>query len=414
LKTSVGAKPAFLVLVALWLMVLASSSQVMIIPALLPRIQELFHVPEALQGVLIASYAVSMGVFGLLIGPVSDRVGRRIILLWGTGLLTVALAIHSLAWDFSVLLAVRVLAGVAGGVLTGAAVAYVGDFFPYERRGWANGWVMSGFAIGQVIAVPTGIVMAERYGFRAPFLLFAAIAGAAFALVLVALPQPPVVRSLTSLSVRSMLHAYASLLHRSSVVGAATGYGFLFFALSTMIAFFPTWAETKVHMMPAQVAGLLAFGGIAHVVFGPLAGRWSDRVGRKPLVVGSCLASAVLFAAMPAVAFSPALVGIGYFMTMALFALRLSPLQALLTSLVPEHRRGALLSLVVASGHLGGSLGGALAGITYGYFGYGGNAALAAVAIAVTGFLVWSQLPEPPTNQTVISSDTLLPASRSR
>jgi predicted MFS family arabinose efflux permease len=395
-------------------MVLASSSQVMIIPALLPRIQEVLQVPEALQGVLIASYAASMGLFGLLIGPVSDRMGRRIILLWGTGLLSVALALHSLAWDFSVLLAVRVLAGMAGGVLTGAAVAYVGDFFPYERRGWANGWVMSGFAIGQIVAVPTGIVMAETYGFRAPFLLFASIAGAAFALVFMALPQPPVTRSSTSLSVRSMLHAYEVLLRRPAVFGAAIAYGFLFFALSTMIAFFPTWAETQVHMLPAQVAGLLAFGGVAHVLFGPLAGRWSDRVGRKPLVVGSCLASAVLFATIPTLSFSPVLVGVGYFTTMALFALRLSPLQALLTALVSEHRRGALLSLVVASGHLGGSLGGALAGITYEHFGYGGNAGLAAIAIAVTGFLVWSQLPEPPANQTAASANTLLPASRSR
>jgi MFS family permease len=99
---------------------------------------------------------------------------------------------------------------------------------------------------------------------------------------------------------------------------------------------------------------------------------------------------------------------------MALFALRLSPPQALLTALVSEHRRGALLSLVVASGHLGGSLGGALAGITYGHFGYGGNAGLAAVAIAITGFLVWSQLPEPPAIQTAASANRLLPASRSR
>lgn len=395
-------------------MVLASSSQVMIMPALLPRIQEVLQVPEALQGVLIASYAASMGLFGLLIGPVSDRVGRRVILLWGTGLLSIALAMHSLAWDFYVLLTVRALAGVAGGVLTGAAVAYVGDFFPYERRGWANGWVMSGFAIGQIIAVPTGILMAQMYGFRAPFLLFSSIAGAAFLLVWVALPQPPITRSSTSLSVRSMLQAYEVLLRRPTVVSAAIAYGFLFFALSTIIAFFPTWAETQVLMMPSQVAGLLAFGGVAHVLFGPLAGRWSDRVGRKPLVVGSCLASAVLFAAMPTLSFSPLLVGIGYFTTMALFALRLSPLQALLTALVSEHRRGALLSLVVASGHLGGSLGGVLAGITYGHFGYGGNAGLAAVAIAVTGLLVWSQLPEPPARQTATSSHTLLPAGRSR
>jgi MFS family permease len=85
-----------------------------------------------------------------------------------------------------------------------------------------------------------------------------------------------------------------------------------------------------------------------------------------------------------------------------------------LTALVSEHRRGALLSLVVACGHLGGSLGGALAGITYGSLGYGGNAALAAVAIAMTGLLVGYQLPEPPAVQTATASHKLLPVGRSR
>lgn len=386
---------AFWIILALWLMVLASSSQVMIIPALLPRIQEALYIPESLQGLLIASYAATMGIAGLLMGPVSDRFGRRSILLLGTSLLASALLLHGFAFNFAALVSVRVLAGLAGGVLTGAAVAYVGDYFPYERRGWANGWVMSGFAVGQVIAVPSGIVLAENYGFQAPFVLFAGIAGAAFLLVFQRLPQPRVTRSSASLTPAAILRTYERLLRQPAVVGAVLTYGSLFFALSSFIAFFPTWAELRVHLTPAEVAGLLACGGAAHIVFGPLAGRWSDQVGRKPLVIGSCLASAVLFGAMPTLGFSAFLVAAAYISTMAMFALRLSPLQALLTALVSEQNRGALLSLVVASGHLGGSLGGATAGIVYSELGYGGNTSLAAVAMMMTGFLVWLRLPEP-------------------
>ena len=110
------------------------------------------------------------------------------------------LALHAFANDFTSLLTFRIGAGVSGGVLTGVAVAYVGDYFPYERRGWANGWVMSGFAFGQVVAVPMGTILAEKYGFRSPFILFSAIAAISFLLILTVIPKPRVKRSQQGLS----------------------------------------------------------------------------------------------------------------------------------------------------------------------------------------------------------------------
>src|SRR5690606_16277296 len=100
-------------------------------------------------------------------------IGRRRILMIGAGTMTLALSLHGLVGGYVSFLAVRVFAGMAGGILSGAAVSYIGDYFPYERRGWATGWVMSGAAFGQIIGIPAGIVMAERWGFRSPFYLFA-------------------------------------------------------------------------------------------------------------------------------------------------------------------------------------------------------------------------------------------------
>jgi glycosyltransferase involved in cell wall biosynthesis len=84
-----------------------------------------------------------------------------------------------------------------------------------------------------------------------------------------------------------------------------------------------------------------------------------------------------------------------FFLIMILLALRLSPLQALLTTLVREHQRGSLMSLVVAVGQLGGGLGGIAAGVAYAEFGYIGNAFLSALFIGLTGLIVWCGLEEP-------------------
>ncbi|NNE71409.1 MAG: MFS transporter, partial [Rhodothermales bacterium] len=214
----------YLVLFGLWLMVFSSSSQVIIISPILPRIGEALMVSEAKLGWLITSYAVFLSVFALIIGPISDRVGRRVVLLAGCGSMAVALLLHAVADSFTSLLVVRAAAGAAGGMLSGGAVSYVGDYFPYERRGWANGWVMSGIAVGQIVGIPIGTLLAEGFGFRAAFLMFAATMGAATVLMYFFVPQPDVKRSERPLTIKGSVGSYLEMLRDKTIVSATLVY----------------------------------------------------------------------------------------------------------------------------------------------------------------------------------------------
>ncbi len=106
----------------------------MIISPMLPQIGRELNVPESMQGALVSVYALMVGAFALVIGPISDKIGRRRVLLIGTGMMTLALALHGIASSYMSLLLVRTFAGIAGGVLSGSAVSYVGDYFPYQQR----------------------------------------------------------------------------------------------------------------------------------------------------------------------------------------------------------------------------------------------------------------------------------------
>ncbi|MCH8246959.1 MAG: MFS transporter [Bacteroidetes bacterium] len=385
----------YLILFALWLMVFSASSQVIIIAPLLPRIGEELNVASSLLGWLVTSYAVFLSIFALIIGPISDKFGRRLVLLLGCGSMAVALALHAVADSFGALLIVRAIAGAAGGMLSGAAVSYVGDFFPYNRRGWANGWVMSGVAFGQIVGIPMGTLLAGAYGFKIAFLMFAATMLFATVLVWLYVPQPDIFRDKERLTLKRAIKNYGELLRRRVVVAASAVYFLMFFAIGLYLIYLPIWLETTLRVSGIEIATLFLVGGITNLIFGPIAGRVSDTVGRKPLIIISCIGFGIVMVLTTFLVTNMTWAYVLFGCAMLMVALRISPLQSLLTALVTENRRGALLSLTVALGQIGIGIGGALAGLAYTDFGYLSNTLAGAVALLLMAVLVYCSLPEP-------------------
>ena len=386
-----------------------AASQTIVITPILPLIGEELGVGVGRLGLLVSVYSWVLAAAALVMGPISDRIGRRRVLLIGSGALAVALALHGLADTFGSLLAMRVLAGAGGGVLSGAAVSYCGDYFPYERRGWATGWVMSGVPFGLVLGIPLGRALAVAFGFRTPFVAFAGVMAVAFALVLTVVPQPDVRLSERRPTVGGALRQYAGLLRGGATATATATYFLMYLGLGLLVVYLPQWLTSQfalgvtVFGRPLEVFGLpldliatlFLAGGAASVVVGPRAGTLSDTVGRKPLILASCVGLAVVTAALPFVVVERWAAYPVYVAIMALFALRMAPLQALLTALVPGRQRGAFLSLTIAVGQIGTGLGATLGGVLYAGYGYAANTTASALFIGAMALLVWRHLPEP-------------------
>jgi predicted MFS family arabinose efflux permease len=384
-----------LIVFALWLLVFSASSQIMIISPILPQIGEELDIADAVLGTLVSAYALMVGVFAIISGPISDKIGRRRILLLGTGIMAVALVMHVLVVDYYSFLAVRVFAGVAGGVLSGAAVSYVGDYFPYNRRGWATGWIMSGSAFGQIIGIPLGIVLAGRLGFRAPFLMFAVTMFLAFFLILFRIPQPDVKRSQKRLTVGGALSDYIGMLRRPEIAWAAVAFFMMFLGVSLYVVYLPTWLERALGASPGAIATLFLVGGLANVLTGPQAGRISDKVGRKGIILLSCTGLFVVMLLTTVLVKEFWVAYPVFFLIMIGVAMRISPFSALLTALVADERRGALMSLTVALGQVGFAAGAGVAGILYDGTGYWSNTVLGAFSVLAMGLIVWYAVPEP-------------------
>jgi MFS family permease len=127
------------VLAALWILVFSVTSQVMMVAPILPSIARELGVAEFHLATLVTAYSAAVAVVALCMGPVSDRVGRRRMLLVGGVLMTAGLALHGVPGGYGWLLAVRILTGAGGGVLTGAtADKLLAELKPFLLAGMAE------------------------------------------------------------------------------------------------------------------------------------------------------------------------------------------------------------------------------------------------------------------------------------
>ena len=388
-----GSLADFSILLSLWFMMFAASSQTMIMTPLMPIVQAQFDVSPEYLGTLITAYAVMLGICALITGPLSDAVGRRRILMVGTGAMCGTLFLHSFVTDYLSLLLVRAVSGMAAGVLGGVAPAYIGDHFPSERRGWANGVVMTAIAFGQIVGIPAGTLLADRYDFATAFIFFTIPMALSFVLVGTLTRQPAVARTRLT-SFRSVIQNYAAMFKVPATAAAVGAYCIMFTGIAFYVIYLVVWMKDTFGVSGDAVASLFVVSGIASVIVGPWAGRLSDRFGRKFMVVGACAGLFVLMSLTTTIMAEFWMAYPLFFTIMVLVSARMGPFQALLSEIVPAERRGSLMSLSIATGQLAMGICSAAAGIVYIELGYFFSSVLGGTGMLAMGFLVWRYIPE--------------------
>ncbi len=384
------------ILLSLWLLMFSSSSQFLIISPILSQIGEQLSIPNALRGTLITAYALTLGIVALLTGPISDRIGRRKVLLIGSGILAVSLAFHQLAFDYTSMLIMRILSGFGGGVLTGSCVAYIGDYFPKERRGWANGMIATGSAAGQILGIPVGTIISEMFGFYAPFQFFAVIMFIAFFMILFWVPQPKVELANCSIKIGAIVNDYFAILKIKSVKTIALGYLLMFLSVTVFIVYFPTWLEIEYNASSVEIALLFFIGGLATIFSGPVAGKISDRSGRKNIIIiANLLLGLIMSISLFFLGFGIEFSYPVFFIIMLLAVGRMIPFQALASEMIDDKSRGRMMALVISVGQIGMAIGSAISGYVYTEFGFFGNAIIGAIASIAMAILINKYISEP-------------------
>jgi DHA1 family tetracycline resistance protein-like MFS transporter len=159
-----------------------------VMPDLLREVQGVDLGGAALWGgVLASAYALMQFLFSPTLGSVSDRFGRRPVLLLSLLVIFVDYIVMALAQTFWLLLVGRIVAGIAAATMS-VALAFMADISPPERKAQNFGLVSAGFGLGFVLGPALGGLLAE-FGPRAPFWAAAALAGANLLFGMLVLPE---------------------------------------------------------------------------------------------------------------------------------------------------------------------------------------------------------------------------------
>jgi MFS family permease len=159
-----------------------------IVLPLLPRYAKLYGVSDLEQGVLMASFSAMQFLFAPMWGRLSDRIGRRPVLMIGLAGSVVAYTAFGLAGSYAVLLGSRIAAGIFGATI-GTAAAYIADVTTQEERGKGMALIGAAFGIGFTVGPVIGALTAEGHG-GLPGFIAAGLSVGALVMAAFRLPEP--------------------------------------------------------------------------------------------------------------------------------------------------------------------------------------------------------------------------------
>ena len=328
----------------------------------------------------LATFAISFLVRplgGLVWGPLGDRIGRKsilaltIILMAGATFAIGLLPTYDMIgiWAPILLIVLRMVQGFSTGGEYGGAATFMAEYSPDKKRGFFGSFLefgtLFGFVLGTALVLFFQIILGQEamteWGWRLPFLV-AGPMGLIGLYLRSKLEDTPVFRDLeehhqeessAKTELKDLIVRYwKPLLTMAGLVIAlnVTNY--------TLLSYMPTYLQTEINLSANSALTLTLLGQLAMMVVIPFAGRFSDKVGRKPMwwaSLGGLFVAAIPMYLLMRINFGSAL--IGFAVLGLLYVLQLATISATFPAMFPTQVRyaGFAITYNVATALFGGT-----------------------------------------------------------
>lgn len=285
------------VFTVLLLCVFCSLLGVGIVSPLLPLYAEAMGASGVLLGMIFSSFTITRAVVIPIIGPLSDRRGRKLFLLIGFGGFTVATLGYLLATTPLHLIVTRAIQGATAGMMLPIARAFIGDLCPRGEEGkWqgiANAAFFGGFGFGPLIGGP----IAEWYGYNTAFYVMGVICLVSFLLALRFLPES---RSRQGGGGHRSMTEPFRLVHTNRMFRGLSSYrAGLALARGCFMTFLPLFAASSLKIGVGLIGAMLACHNLLRAAVQPYFGGLADRFNKRTLVIVGAILQILFFIVIP-------------------------------------------------------------------------------------------------------------------
>ncbi len=368
----------------------ASLYAMLVMAPVLTQLSDEFGVSTGTAGLVAAAYGGPGVVTGLLVGPYSDRFGRKRFLVAGALIMGVFTILSALAPSFEMLMAARAIAGIGGSLIFPNANALIGDLFPYRERGGAMATVIGFNTMASVIGVPVAGVVAEATSWRVSVGLVGVIAIVA-GVGLAAFLRP----TTSNINENRIWAMYRLILRNPSAVAAVIssflGSLYWFTWMTYLVVFF----QQTYGLSEGTAATYSLTLGLGVLIGSQIGGRIGDRIGHRRVVAGTIVASGVILLALTN-APPPLLAAAAMNLVLsAVIGARFATNMSLLTEQVPE-ARGTLFAFSSATASLSIVAGAAIGGIFVDTIGFGAIGVFCMAAALLSSAIVLAFVREDP------------------
>ncbi|MEE6296596.1 multidrug effflux MFS transporter [Georgenia wangjunii] len=327
----------------------------------LPQVATDLATTSAAVQLTITSVMIGAALSQLVLGPLSDRVGRRRPAMAGLAAFAVVAVLCVFAGTISQLVALRVLQGVVGAAASVTAMAVIGDRYRGAEAARLLSRLWIAIAVAPILAPLAGTVIADAWGWRAVFGVLAVMGAALLLWLARSLPETlPAERRATG-SLMSSLRGYSDLLRDRDFLALALLPGLQLAVLMSYVTGSPFVLQEEYGLSPQEFALVFGLGATSMIVGSQVNASLVRRVGPVRLlraglpVVAACTAALVVVSATHA----GGVVGLLVPLWLAVAVLSTVMANASAVAISRHSSRAGTASAVIGS--IQGALGGAVA-----------------------------------------------------
>ncbi|TCR15995.1 DHA1 family inner membrane transport protein [Streptomyces sp. BK205] len=273
-----------------------------LIAGLLPQVASSFSVSEAAAGWLISGYALSVAVGAIALTAATTRLPRKSVLVGLVALFVLGNLLSAIAPNYQVMLLGRIVAALCHGSFFGIGSLVARALVAPERKSRAVSIMFAGLTVANVLGVPFGALVGERWGWRVSFWAVTGIGVLALAGIAALVPawagQSPATDTgsddpfaAAPISLRAQFRVFRSTQVWLTLAATALSYGGMFGAFS-YIAY--TFTEVAGYST-GDVSWLLMVYGVGLVVGNMIGGRAADIDRDRALLLALISLTVTLF-----------------------------------------------------------------------------------------------------------------------